>query len=93
MNQITADQLRESVSKANIQAVAHHRCGACEAFTYYVIQEGHLFFDGTCECTQARSGLRPLSWDDAAEWINMQHDENTKKAILARFGIVADHNE
>lgn len=81
---ITPEQLKEAMVATGIERVDHHTCDICGQWKTYVRQGDSLFFDGSCEC-----GTIPLmerSWEQAADWVNLNVGAYQKK-ILAAFGL------
>lgn len=67
---VTADEVRDAAKAAGITRIDHHDCGLCGHMVYYAVHQGHLFFNGGCRCSWEPP--RPCSWQDAADYINMQ---------------------
>lgn len=84
---VTGQQLLESVLKNNIKQIDHHRCFICDQMTRYYVINGQLYFDSSCFCTTYSSPRELESWDEAANWINMQSNSEIAKQIALRFGI------
>lgn len=82
---VTAQHVKEAVTAAKITYVLHHDCGVCGEWVSYLVQGENLYFDSSCGCV--RSHLRVSSWEDAAEWINMQSNEEAKAEIMKKFGL------
>lgn len=86
---VTGDQVREAAEKAGVTYIEHHDCSLCGSMVAYTIENGQLFFNPGCGCSW--SPREPRSWDDAAEWINMQQREgkwgDVGAAIAAKFGL------
>ena len=85
---VTGSQLREAMVRQNIVTVRHHTCSICNESVYYIRKDEQLFFDSSCDCCQSEPSLR--SWDDAAEWVNLQTNEDYRVVLLSRFGINSD---
>lgn len=85
--QITGEQVKNAVIAANIDTVNHHECSICGCMVRYIINDGDLFFDPSCFCSTWATGYEPRTWDSAADWINMQSNENWRIEIAKRFGI------
>jgi hypothetical protein len=82
---ITGDQVRAAVEAAGITTIDHHDCGLCGAMVYYSVDGGRLYFNPGCDCRW--TPREPRSWDDAADWINMQSQEPARAEVARRFGI------
>lgn len=81
----TGEQVRDAMIAANITAVDHHECGICYYMCRFIRREEALFFDPGCDCTRG-APLELRSWQDAADWINMQNEEGSAK-IAQAFGL------
>jgi hypothetical protein len=88
MENVNGERVKEAMIAANIAFVDHHDCAICGGMVYYVRQGDLLYFDPHCGC--GGSGpLEPRSWQDAADWINMQTPE-WQATIAKQFGIDLD---
>lgn len=83
---ITAEQVKDAVRDAGIIEIPHHDCGGCGVWVRYIVQDGYLFFDARCDCSQL-SYPEPRDWQDAANWINMQSSSENRIELMRRFGI------
>lgn len=83
---IDGPTLQSACVAAKIQWIAHHRCALCDVMVGYIVQNGELFFDGSCACTTP-SRPQPRSWDATAGWIEMQDDPVVKARLLKAFGV------
>lgn len=85
---VSANEVRDAVLAAEIHFIPHHTCGLCEGMVaFFVSQNGTLFFDPSCDCS-SRVRVEPRSWQDAADWINMQSNPEVRIGVAARFGLV-----
>ena len=87
---VTADQVKEAVAKAGLTKIDHHDCSLCGVMTCYTVRDGELFFNSACGCSY--SPPRHCSWDEAADYINMQTRKSEKwgdvgARIAKQFGI------
>lgn len=85
MENVTADEVQEAVLAAGKTWIDHHECGICGVMVGYRIAGTRLYFDSSCGC--ADSSQQPRSWQDAADWINMQSSDEWKLKLRERFGI------
>ena len=85
---VTADQVRDAMIAAQIDRVEHHDCSICGYSCAYFRQDDQLYFDPGCRCSSG--SVRLSSWQDAADWINMQSKESAAEVIAARFGLTKD---
>jgi hypothetical protein len=81
---VTGAQVLEAMKAANITHVDHHDCGGCGEMVFYSRFGDQLFFNPGCGCSY--SPPEPRSWDEAADYINMQNDEWRAK-LKALFGL------
>lgn len=82
---ITGEQVKEAVLASGITYIHHHDCNVCKYWIAYVIINNNLYFSPSCSCSWSPSRL--ASWDEAANWINMQTNEKAKIEIMKKFGI------
>lgn len=82
---ITADEVKNAMIAQGIERVDHHDCGICGGMVAYVREGENLYFDPHCGCA-GYGPLEPRTWEDAADWINMQNAEWQQK-IAAKFGV------
>jgi hypothetical protein len=83
---VTPEQVRQGMADGAIVEVPHHACAFCKFMTRYVLgDDGQLWFDPGCHCNEG--GWEPRSWQDAADWINMQPSDAIRIEIASRFGV------
>jgi len=87
VSNVNGEQVKTAAMTANIRTIEHHSCAICGYMTRYIHDDGRLFFDAGCYCGRTMSNLEPRSWDEAANWINMQSNEAVRVNIARRFGI------
>ena len=80
-----AIRLKDSCVKNNIYRIPHHECSICGHMVQYEVYREELFFNSSCECVSSNVSKR--TWEDAAEWVEMQSNEDAKKRILKVFGL------
>lgn len=85
LQDVTGEQVRDAMIKANIDKVDHHKCGICKATVYFSRIGDQLYFNSGCICSY--SPPEPRSWDDAAEWINMQSNKEWRLKLMQNFGL------
>lgn len=88
MNKITGEQVKKAMIDNNIDRVDHHDCGGCGAMVYYYREDEYLFFNSNCGCSSFRTVPKREDWRDAANWINMQTNEDVRKDLMKRFGLL-----
>lgn len=84
---VTGEQVRQAMAAANITYVEHHECCGCGYMTNYRVQDGRLYFDPGCHCTRG-AGWRLTSFDEAADWINIQTNEDVRLQLRVKFGLL-----
>lgn len=86
---VTPEQVANAVREAGITRIEHHNCSICGHMVCYTVDQGQLFFNGGCGCSWSPPQHR--SWDDAAEYINMQSRSgkwgDVGAKVAKRFGI------
>lgn len=46
-----------------------------------------IMFDSGCDCTHSCTKTE-RSWDDISGWINMQSNDESKKRLALKFGLI-----
>lgn len=82
---VTGEQVKAAVLAAKLRKIPHHECSICGVMVFYKIRGEQLFFDSGCGCSEGSFELR--TWDEAAQFINMQDDEKVRAEIMASFGM------
>ena len=90
---ITGQQVKDAVLAAGLTSIPHHACSICGCMTTYSISSGHIWYNPTCSCASYRSWLQPRTWQDAADWINMQENEMARTEIMQRFGLTVTQKD
>ena len=83
---ITGQKIKEAMIAKGIDRVNHHDCGLCGDMVFYSRIGEQLYFNSGCGCSRYWTPPEPQSWDDAANWINMQNDEWRGK-LSQQFGL------
>jgi len=83
---VTAEQLRMAATMTGVQSIDHHKCSICNTMTHYLIRGDEIFFDASCNCSVG-VGWQRRTWNDAADWVNMQKDVATQMEIAELFGL------
>lgn len=81
MTKVTGSEVKAAVNAAGLKWIDHHDCSLCGSMVGYQTDGESLFFCSGCDCLW--SPPRRCSWDEAADYINMQ-TRNSE-----RFGDVA----
>lgn len=79
----TPEEFRSQAIKLNINYWEHHRCAICEepvGYYFFTYPNCEVVFDSGCGCSFG-SNPRPSSWQDVAEFYNMQTDEDVIKKM------------
>ena len=85
MTDITADRVKQAMISSNIDRVDHHECAGCGYMVNYTRYRDQLYFNPGCGCSWGAS--EPRSWQEAADWINMQTNPEVKEKLMKSFGI------
>ena len=83
---ITGDDVKKAVLAAGITQIPHHECGICGEWVNYTVEDEQLYFNPGCECSWSPAEAR--YWSDAADWINMQSNEEYRAKIMQSFGLI-----
>lgn len=82
---VTGEQVRAAAMAAGITHIPHHECGCCGELVFYTVYDGDLYFNPACGCSWSLA--EPRTWDSAANWINMQTNEDVRVRLMAKFGM------
>lgn len=73
MQPVTIEQIREAVVNHKIRAWRLRKCSMCRVpLSYYFDDDGKIFYDSSCDCTNFREPLQPRSWEELADTFNRQ---------------------
>lgn len=86
MKTFTGEEVKQAGLAAGITIIDHHDCSICGYMVSYFILGDQLYFDSGCDCgISSQPTVR--TWQEAADWINMQTREDIREKIAARFGL------
>lgn len=87
MHAVTATQVKAAIRKKyGMGFIPHHECGICEATVgYYQNSDTDLWFDSSCDC--GGGGGHCATFQDLANFINMQTNENARKHLMVMYGL------
>lgn len=89
MNKVTAEQIRESVIKNNVSFLPIHDCSICGVSVGYSFFKYNcpyeVTFDSSCGC--ASSAPQPSRFEEVADHINRQENEEYINEMLTQLGI------
>lgn len=85
---ITVERLKYAMISKGILEVEHHTCAGCNYMTKYVRIGEQLYFDPGCNCSPRYAQRELVSWQSAADYINMQTDDTVRLKIKQQFGLV-----
>lgn len=77
---------KSSVHAAGIERIDHHDCSLCGYMTAFLIRGDDVFFDAGCYCT-CRDASRPSSFEELADWYNMQSNDGARARLRDKFGM------
>lgn len=84
----TAQEFRSAAIKYSISTWRFRECSICGCpIGYLFFQDREVYFDGGCDCCWG--DLRPSTWEDVAEFYNMQ----TNDKMIAEFDEFWHFNE
>lgn len=84
---VTGDQVRDAMLAAGMTRVDHHDCCGCGYMTAYLVIDGELYFDPGCDCGSYNNyEPRRAGFAEAADWINIQTNEDVRTKLMQRFG-------
>ena len=69
------EQLKEACKRNNITYIPHHKCSICGVTVGFVIYNGNVFFNSTCDCSCYPSPLQLSGWDEVLDWITNSNGE------------------
>ena len=87
MKKVTGEEVKKAMIDNDITYVEHHDCGFCKQYVYYSRVDEDLYFNPDCGCTSYDALPEVSSWEDAADWINMQSKDKNRIEIAKRFGL------
>lgn len=82
--EVTADEVKSAMISSELYRINHHVCGFCGYMTAFIREDQRLFFDPGCHCII--TGWRDVSWQDVADWINMQSNLQIQQQLMTRCG-------
>ena len=70
----TVEEFKESVKKNNIKRWDIHKCSICGFNCGYIfdIYNDQVYYDSGCDCVTYFVMPHPRSWNEVAEYYNMQ---------------------
>lgn len=83
MKKYSAEWVRDQVRSANAYKLDHHECSLCGVMVRYGFNppgtEPEVYFRSMCGCSYSPD--RPATWDDVADWLNMQSSDEIRERI------------
>lgn len=76
----TGEDFKKQALKHNISYWIMRNCSICDYPLKYVFENGEVYFDSSCNCTNFYN-LQLRSWENVANYYNMQTDENVIKEM------------
>lgn len=80
----TGNEVRDACMAAGITEIPHHDCSICGEWVRYTRDADILYFHPACGCSWSHP--RVTNWSEAAEWIDMQSNEDARRRIAKKFG-------
>lgn len=62
------------LSKTNF--LKHHECGVCGSPVGYLISDGDILFDSSCDCSSFRGNYRLENWDEVDKELILSQNPN-----------------
>ena len=90
IKRVTAEQIRESVVKNNIDWFPIHDCSICGiwvGYRFFSWRNQEVVFDSTCGCS-SWPNLLPMNWEDVADHINIQSNEDYAKECMELLKLI-----
>lgn len=90
IKRVTADEIRESVVKNNIDCFPIHCCAICGewvGYRFFRWPNQEVVFDSSCFCVSYEN-VQPRSWEDVADYINMQSNEEYAKECMEYLKLI-----
>jgi len=75
----TGEDFKEQAKLLNIDHWDSHKCAICNYMTKFVFVGGQVLFDSGCDCMRELADYSPRTWDDVADYYNMQINASVKK--------------
>ena len=89
MPMVTGEEVKNTMIEKNITRVMHHDCSICGVWTKYIRRGDVLYYDSSCDCGyNGPESFTERDWDDIADWINMQTNEEARNRILIKVGLL-----
>lgn len=84
---VTADQVRQTVTDYGITHLPHHDCGGCGVWVKFVFSPDgeRIAFDPNCDCGSPWSPPRETTFQELADWFNMQSVPGVAQTIWDRM--------
>lgn len=85
---VSAEDIRSAVVAAGIKEVQVRECSICGSKIGYIVAQGQLFYDGSCDCTNIGSLLQPRSFKEIADTLNkLSYVPKFWESQAAKWGI------
>lgn len=89
IKRVTADEIRESVVKNDIDWFPIRTCSICGEYIGYRFfhYPYEVMFDSTCQCSSCEN-LWPREWEDVADHINTQTNEDYATECMRNLKLI-----
>ena len=90
IKRVTADEIRESAVKNNIDWFPIRDCSICGewiGYRFFRWPNHEVVFDSSCGCVSYEN-VQPRSWEDVADHINMQSNEEYAKECMEYLRLI-----
>ena len=93
MSNRTGEEFKQAHKKSGIRRWSLRSCSICDYPLGFMFNEdGQVFFDPGCGCTDYQYHPEPRTWEDIAEVYNRITDEKRKAELDKLWGFDTDDN-
>lgn len=91
----TGEDFRNQAEELKLISWPQRGCSFCGAMIGYRFVDGKAFYDSNCNCVNYTTPLQPRSWDDIADFYNMQNNPVTIEEMdnFWEFGMFDKNNK
>lgn len=87
MTTITSAMVEQAIKASGETYFQIRECSLCDHPIYYTIINGVPYLSTSCDCVIYTSDLKKRSWQDLADIVNMQTDEQWHNHFMELFGL------
>lgn len=82
----TAEDFKKAIEEKGIKKWTISKCSLCDYPLSFIFEEGKVFYDVGCYCTNMRGGVESRDWEELVRHYNMQKHPEFKKAMNEFWG-------